>query len=41
VRQIPRWRNFSISESDAFLSASLSLSFGVMVSQLQVRRQWD
>ncbi|EXJ54390.1 hypothetical protein A1O7_09729 [Cladophialophora yegresii CBS 114405] len=31
VRQIHRWRNFSISESDAFLSASLSLSFGVML----------
>jgi zinc transporter, ZIP family len=31
ARQIPRWRNFSISESDGFLSASLSLSFGVMV----------
>ena len=34
VRQIHRWRNFSISESDAFLSASLSLSFGVMVRHL-------
>ncbi|EHY60187.1 Zinc transporter [Exophiala dermatitidis] len=31
VRLFPRWRNFSIAESDAFLSASLSLSFGVML----------
>ncbi|KIW22520.1 uncharacterized protein PV07_12398 [Cladophialophora immunda] len=31
ARQFPRWRHFSISESDGFLSASLSLSFGVML----------
>ncbi|KIV91854.1 hypothetical protein PV10_06347 [Exophiala mesophila] len=31
VRHIPRYRDFSISESDVFLSASLSLSFGVML----------
>ncbi|KIW93446.1 uncharacterized protein Z519_06051 [Cladophialophora bantiana CBS 173.52] len=31
VRQFPRWRHFSISESNGFLSASLSLSFGVML----------
>ncbi|KAJ9613959.1 Zinc transporter [Cladophialophora chaetospira] len=31
IRHIHRWRNFSISESDGFLSASLSLSFGVML----------
>lgn len=38
VRQFPRWRNFSIAESDAFLSGSLSLSFGVMVS---LTRPWS
>jgi hypothetical protein len=31
VRQFPGMEKFSIAESDAFLSASLSLSFGVMV----------
>ena len=31
VRQFPGMRDFKISESDAFLSASLSLSFGVML----------
>jgi hypothetical protein len=31
VRMIPRYRNFQIANSDTFLSASLSLSFGVMV----------
>ena len=31
VRQFPGMQKFSIAESDAFLSASLSLSFGVMV----------
>lgn len=32
VRLIPSKRNFRIQDSDVFLSASLSLSFGVMVS---------
>lgn len=31
VRRFPRMEGFSITESDGFLSASLSLSFGVMV----------
>ena len=31
VRQFPGMQKFSIAESDGFLSASLSLSFGVMV----------
>ena len=31
VRQFPGMQKFSITESDTFLSASLSLSFGVMV----------
>ena len=31
IRRIPSKRNFRIQDSDAFLSASLSLSFGVMV----------
>ncbi|KEF54516.1 uncharacterized protein A1O9_09683 [Exophiala aquamarina CBS 119918] len=31
LRRIPSYRDFSITESDAFLSASLSLSFGVML----------
>jgi hypothetical protein len=31
VRQFPGKKNFKIQDSDAFLSASLSLSFGVMV----------
>jgi zinc transporter, ZIP family len=31
VRMIPRYRNFEIAHSETFLSASLSLSFGVMV----------
>jgi hypothetical protein len=31
VRLFPRGRNFRIQDSDAFLSISLSLSFGVMV----------
>ncbi|EXJ91186.1 hypothetical protein A1O1_04295 [Capronia coronata CBS 617.96] len=31
VRLFPRWHDFSIAESDGFLSASLSLSFGVML----------
>ncbi|KAI5840069.1 Zinc/iron permease [Morchella snyderi] len=30
TRQVPRWKHFSIRESTTFLSASLSLSFGVM-----------
>jgi hypothetical protein len=34
VRLIPRYRNFQIADSDTFLSASLSLSFGVMVCNL-------
>jgi hypothetical protein len=34
VRQFPGMEKFSITESDAFLSASLSLSFGVMVWDL-------
>jgi len=34
VQQIPSKRNFKIQDSDVFLSASLSLSFGVMVSLL-------
>lgn len=32
IRQFPGKKNFRIQDSDAFLSASLSLSFGVMVS---------
>ena len=32
VRHIPGKRNFRIQDSNAFLSSSLSLSFGVMVS---------
>ena len=31
IRCIPSQRNFRIQDSDAFLSSSLSLSFGVMV----------
>ncbi|KAF7502897.1 hypothetical protein GJ744_004935 [Endocarpon pusillum] len=31
ARLIPRYRNFQIEDSDTFLSASLSLSFGVML----------
>ena len=31
IRLIPGKRNFRIQESNAFLAASLSLSFGVMV----------
>ncbi len=31
VRMIPRYGNFDIADSNTFLSASLSLSFGVMV----------
>ncbi|KAI1626025.1 ZIP family zinc transporter [Exophiala viscosa] len=31
VRLIPRWHDFSIAESDQFLSASLSMTFGVML----------
>ena len=38
IRLIPGQQNFSINESDAFLSASLSLSFGVMVSQQRTPR---
>ena len=34
VQRIPSKRNFKIQDSDAFLSASLSLSFGVMVGLL-------
>lgn len=34
IQCIPTKRNFRIQDSDAFLSASLSLSFGVMVSAL-------
>ena len=32
VRRIPGKRNFKIQDSNAFMSSSLSLSFGVMVS---------
>lgn len=32
IRHIPGKRNFRIQDSNAFLSGSLSLSFGVMVS---------
>lgn len=32
VRQFPGKKDFRIQDSDTFLSASLSLSFGVMVS---------
>lgn len=31
TKHIPRWRHFSIRENSTFLSASLSLSFGVMI----------
>ncbi|KAK5089674.1 Zinc transporter [Exophiala xenobiotica] len=31
IRQFPRMHDFSIAESDTFLSAALSLSFGVML----------
>ena len=34
VQRIPSKQDFRIQDSDAFLSASLSLSFGVMVSIL-------
>ena len=34
IRQFPGKKNFRIQDSDAFLSASLSLSFGVMVCLL-------
>ena len=33
LQKIPRMRNFRIQESSSFLSASLSLTFGVMVSE--------
>lgn len=36
IQRIPSMRNFRIQDSDAFLSASLSLSFGVMVSYLNI-----
>ena len=39
VRQFPGMEKFSITESDAFLSASLSLSFGVMVGDPVRRRE--
>jgi hypothetical protein len=39
VRQFPGMEKFSIAESDAFLSASLSLSFGVMVGNPVGRRE--
>ncbi|KAL5598765.1 hypothetical protein BROUX41_003899 [Berkeleyomyces rouxiae] len=29
--RVPRWRSFRIQQSDTFLAASLSLSFGVMI----------
>lgn len=32
IRLVPSKRNFRIQDSNAFLSSSLSLSFGVMVS---------
>lgn len=32
IRHIPSKKNFRIEDSKVFLSASLSLSFGVMVS---------
>ena len=35
IRRIPGKRNFRIQDSNAFLSSSLSLSFGVMVSYRQ------
>lgn len=31
IQRIPGYRNFRIQDSNAFLSSSLSLSFGVMV----------
>jgi len=31
LRRLPGWHDFSIAQSDKFLSASLSLSFGVML----------
>ena len=34
VQRIPSKQNFKIQDSDVFLSASLSLSFGVMVGLL-------
>ena len=34
VQRLPSKQDFRIQDSDAFLSASLSLSFGVMVSIL-------
>lgn len=37
IRQFPGMRHFRIQDSDAFLSTSLSLSFGVMVSMLNMR----
>ena len=36
VREFPGMKDFDITESDAFLSASLSLSFGVMVSVVKI-----
>ena len=35
IQRIPSKRNFRIQDSDTFLSASLSLSFGVMVGLLR------
>jgi len=41
VRQFPGMEKFSIAESDAFLSASLSLSFGVMVRDpVRMNEHW-
>lgn len=38
TRHIPRWKHFSIRENSTFLSASLSLSFGVMVCRAKQLR---
>lgn len=32
IRLRPKWKNFRIQDSDKFLAACFSLSFGVMVS---------
>lgn len=36
VQRIPGKRNFKIQDSNSFLSASLSLTFGVMVSKVSI-----
>ena len=40
IQRIPSKRNFRIQDSDTFLSASLSLSFGVMVSLVHLPPQF-